>query len=150
MRRVRWGSVLAVVALFAIVYLVYNYFPSGYSVSGGVGIWASASPSKIMPGNSTVISVEIKNMDSENQMLVQVRGLSYDDNLFFDNTYSQSDSSDGIMLGPQAVRKISFKMRSKKEALAGRYPVDISALEVGKEEGGAMSRVFIDVEAPKT
>ena len=152
MYRIRWGSVIGVVLLFAVVYMiytssgVYDLIPTGYEVKDGVGIWADISPKKVAPGNSTVLEVEIKNMDSDKEIMLSVKGLSYDDNLFFDNTYSQSDSSDAIMMGPQAVRKISFKMKTKGKALNGKYPVDVTAVEVGKHEDGVKTRVFVEIE----
>jgi hypothetical protein len=147
-QRVRWRSVLAVVLLIIVCYLIYTSLPGGYSVGGGIGIWASIDPTSIAPGEPVVVSVELKNMRSDKGLMVYIRGLTYNENLFFDETYAQSYTSQKISIGPQEIRRLSLKMRSKDVILDGKYALDSSAYEEGKE-AGASQRIFLDVSTKK-
>ena len=144
--RVRWGSVIALLLLVALIYVLLTNLPGGYQVGGGIGIWAQANPSSVQPGDTSTIEVEMKNMDSDKEKTVFVRAITYDQNLFFDQTYAQTYQSEKIKVGPQEVRKISFILKTKPTVLDGRYRIDIKALEEARETNGAESKIFFDVK----
>jgi hypothetical protein len=143
--RVRWTSVIALVLLIAAVFLLFQYFPTGYQVLDGVGIKATATPAKIAPGGSSSVDVEVKNMKSDMDVTVVIKGQTYDKNVFFDDTYAQTYGSQAVTLGPQESRKITLKLKSKPETLQGKYTLDFTAVPTG-EDKGAQTRISLTVE----
>lgn len=147
--RIRWPSVIAVLLLFVALYLAYTYIPSGYQVGGGIGLYAGLEPSAIVPGEDAVVEVELKNMNSDKGLEVYIKGLTYHESLFFEDTYAQTYTSSKITIGPQEIRKLSLKLRSREGIMDGKYAIDLKAYENGKEDKGAKQRVFIEIQQDK-
>jgi hypothetical protein len=143
--RIKWRSVLAVILLIALVAVIYQSMPGGYSVASGVGIRVSADPTTVSPGGSSVVDVELKNVNEKGDVSVVVTAKTYDVNLYFDELQSQSYKSALINIGPQETRRISVKVASKKGILQGNYNIDFTATQDGNEKG-ASARLPLTVE----
>lgn len=144
-KRIRWGSVIALALLVVFFFTFLGSFPSGYEVGGQVGLKVVAKPEKIHPGGSTVLEIELKNLNPEATVDVVVEGQTHDNNLIFEESYTQTYRSASIKVGPQGVRKTSFRVKTKPGTLEGRYRIDVLAKDQ-LSDGRADSRVFVDVE----
>lgn len=144
--RIRWGSVIALVLLVLAFYVLYTSAPSGYNVSGGVGIFAEVDPAVASPGQTINIKVELKNMYSDKGMTVVLRGKTYNDMIFFDETFAQTYSSKQITIGPQEIRRINILLRTKSDIYIGKYTIDLEASEANKPQGIAKQRVSVDID----
>ena len=148
--RIRWTSVFALVLLLGLIYLLITTLPGGYSVEGDIGLYAFSDPPSIEPNKEALMEVEIKNINSVSEMTVVITGLTYDSNLIFFDTYSQNFLSDPINIGPQEVRRVAFRIRSKPEALFGEYRVKISAEKVGQPDTKVEQFVPLKISRPFT
>jgi len=144
--RIRWRSVIALLLLVACAYILLANMPSGYNVGGGIGLWAQAKPDTIKPGATSYVLVELKNLQAKEGMVVSITGLTYDENLIFDDTYAQTYSGQPITIGPEELRKLSFKIRARDGILPGEYRVLIRAEQAGKP-GTAEKSVTVNVDA---
>ncbi len=150
--RIRWRSVLAVLLLIAVVIIIFTQLPTGYEVGAGgnIGLWAAVEPASIVPGDEAVVNVELKNMNTEKGLNVIVTGETYTELLSFEvSRYDKLFQSEKISVGPQEIRRLSVKMRSKQGILDGKYSIDVKAFEEGKEDSGAKQRVFIEIAEKK-
>ncbi len=145
--RIKWKSLIALALLIGTVYVVLNSIPTGYQVGGDIGLWAEVRPDVIGSSDIATVEVELKNMKEKDSILVLVKCTTHDENLLFDDTYAQTYQSKPITIGPQEIRKIDFKIRSRPSILPGEYRVNVIAEEVGNEEKGRAERsVPITVE----
>ncbi|MBD3388216.1 MAG: hypothetical protein GF416_03980 [Candidatus Altiarchaeales archaeon] len=148
--RIRWRSVIAVLLLVAVAALLFTSMPSGFRVTGGVGLKVKADPAKIPPGGSTTLQIELKNVESDEKATLVVEGNANDDDIYFEESYTQSYRSMSIPIGPQGTRKTSFKVKTKPGILEGRYTIDVTARnEQDPESREARTRVFLEVESRK-
>jgi uncharacterized membrane protein len=143
--RIRWKSVLAVILLLGVAVVVLQYMPSSYQVSNGVGIKVSPNPSTISPGGSSVVDIELKNVNADKDLTVNLDTRTYDRNILFDAANSQTYRISSISIGPQETRKLNLKVKSNPETMQGTYTIDFKAIPLG-EDKGAESRVSIKVE----
>ncbi|MFH1055829.1 MAG: hypothetical protein V1744_07045 [Candidatus Altiarchaeota archaeon] len=145
--RIRWKSVIAVILLVAVAYTLIQYFPGGYQTSGNIGLKVSAKPDSMTPGGSTTLEVEVKNMNSKEEVTVTIRGRTFEKEIMFADTQTQNYASDPIQIGPQGVRKLSLSVKSSRAALEGEYPVEVTVSAEGVDKPPE-KMVLIKVERP--
>jgi hypothetical protein len=143
--RIRWRSVIALVLFVAVIFLLFRSMPGSYQVLGGVGIRVTADPATVAPGGSSVLSVELKNEKTTGDASVVVKAQTYDKNVYFDDSNSQTYGSASISIGPQETRKITLKVKTRPEALQGQYTLDFTAVPQG-EDKGPQNRLSLTVE----
>ena len=143
--RIRWRSVLAALLLLAVLAVVWKTMPSGFSVFGGVGIRVTATPSSVGPGGSSVLEVELQNVNAKGDVSMTVKAQTYDRNIYFEESNSQTYGSSSITIGPQETRKVKLKVKTRPEALEGQYSLDFTATQPG-EEKGPETRITLTVE----
>lgn len=145
--RIKWRSILAVLLLVAVIAVIFFSLPAGSETSSsGIRISASIDTSSINAGDTMTVDVELQNMNSDKGLEVYLKGLTYTELLFFDETYSQTFTTSKITIGPQERRRLAILLRSKPGILDGKYSVDLTAFEYNKEDAGAMQRVFVELE----
>jgi len=143
--RIRWQSVLALLLFVVVIVVLFKSLPGGYQIGGGLGLKVTANPWKIVPGDSTTLDVELKNINKDRNVSVIVKAQTYDKNLFFEESYAQSYGTASISLGPQEMRKLKFKVKSKPDIIEGKYTIDFSATPTG-EGKGVENRVSLEIE----
>ncbi len=143
--RIRWRSVLAVLLFVAVLAVLFTSFPTGYSIGGGMGLKVKANPDRIKPGGTATLETELKNVRADENIVVTIHAKTYDSDLVFEESYSQEYESLDIAIGPEGVRKTSFRVKCKPTAYEGRYPIDVYASAEG-EDRQAETRVFVTVE----
>ncbi|MFH1403178.1 MAG: hypothetical protein ABIH11_02795 [Candidatus Altiarchaeota archaeon] len=143
--RIKWRSVFALLIVIGAIYFLVNSLPSSYQVKNNIALKTTADPEVIMPGGTSTITVEVKNLDKEKSITVSVKAKTTDNSMFFSTTYSGDYLKGGILIGPQESRKLNFDVKSKAGSLEGRYGITVEAVEDGSVEGAAET-VFINVE----
>ena len=131
--------------MFVVIVLLAKNFPGGYQVGGNVGIYVNANPSTIEPGGTSTLEVELKNVNSKDEIIATVKGQTFDDDITFSEGDSKAYTSQSIKIGPEGVKKITVKVKSKATALQGKYPIDITATAEDADKS-AQQRVFLTVE----
>jgi hypothetical protein len=144
-KRIRWRSVIALILFVAVLFVLFKSMPGSYQVLGAVGIRVTADPSTVAPGGSSVLDVELKNVNAKEAATVTFKAQTTDRNIYFEDSNSQTYGSASISIGPQETRKIKLKVKTKTEALEGQYTLDFSALPQG-EDKGPETRVTLTVE----
>jgi len=145
LKRVRWGSVAALAFMVFLVAAILLYsFGSGYEMGEDVGLKVSMNPSKVEPGSYASVEVELKNPNDSRNISVTVTAVTYESDIVFAESFTQVHETTPITIGPQGIRRISFRVKSKPETLEGRYSLDVSASADSSDP--ATSRVFLDVE----
>jgi hypothetical protein len=143
--RIRWKSIIALILLLGAGYAAVSMMQGGYSIGGDVGLRVTANPSKVQPGSSSALDVELRNMDDKKDLTVVVSAQTYDRSLYFEENTAQTYTGQPVKLGPQETRRISLKVKTKPEILQGKYSVDFKATPQGDDKG-AENRVFLTVE----
>jgi uncharacterized membrane protein len=143
--RIKWRSVVALILFVAVLVLLWQSMPGSFAVGSGVGIRVSPNPATIVPGGSTSLDVELKNVKDKGDVSVVVKAQAYDKNLAFDDSGTQNYGSASITLGPQETRKVKLKVKSQPGILEGKYTFDFIAVPSG-EDIGAETRVSLTVE----
>ncbi|MFH0862712.1 MAG: hypothetical protein V1875_06770 [Candidatus Altiarchaeota archaeon] len=145
--RIRWRSVLALLLFVAVLAVIWKTMPSGFSVVGGVGIRVTADPSSVSPGGSSVLDVEMQNVNAKGDVSVTVNAQTYDRNIYFEDSNSQTYGSSSITVGPQETRKVKLKVKTRPETLEGQYSLDFKATQQGDDKGPE-TRIALTVEKP--
>jgi len=133
------------ILLVAAFLMLVQYVPGGFTEGGGVGIRVIPNPAKISPGQYSMMEIELKNVNNDKDLTVVLTAATYDKNVFFDESYTQSYGSASINIGPQETRKMSLKVKTKPDTMQGKYTVDFKAKPAG-EDKGAETRVFLAVD----
>jgi len=142
--RIRWKSIFAMLLLAAAAYVIVQAMPGGYSVGGNVGIRVTAEPSKVSPGESSMVDIELKNMRDKEDINVIVTADTHDKDVFFDESYAQTYGSQSINIGPLGKKKFVWKVRTKPEVMQGEYVIDFKAST--KDSNGAETKLYLVVE----
>ena len=135
--------------LVAVLAVLLKSIPLGYTVGGEVGLKVKANPDKVVPGGTSTLEVELKNVNPDKNVAVIVEARAHDSDLYFVESYTQAYRASSIRIGPEGVRKTSFNVKCKPTTLEGKYRIDVSAKDEGKEKG-AEAQVFITVEKGKS
>lgn len=136
---------LALALLLAVLASLIEYAPSGFSEEAGIGLKVKAKPARIEPGSETTLEIELRNTNTDRNLSVVVTGKSFESVIVFAESFNQDYGSAPIRIGPEGTRKISLAVKTKPEALEGKYPIDVMAMEEGQVEG-PKSRVFLEIE----
>jgi len=131
--------------VFVVIVLLIRNFPGSYQVGGNVGLYVNANPSTIEPGGTSTLEVELKNVNSKDEITATVKGQTFDDDITFSEGDSKTYASQSIKIGPEGVKRITVKVKSKASALQGKYPIDVTATAQGGDKS-AQQRVFLTVE----
>ena len=145
LHRIKWRSILALILFVAVLFVLFKSMPGSYKELGGVGVRVTADPATVAPGGSSVLDVELKNVNSKDATTVTYKAQTTDKNIYFEDSNSQSYGSASISIGPQETRKIKLKVKTKPETLEGEYTLDFIALPQGGDNGPE-TRVTLTVE----
>jgi hypothetical protein len=143
--RIRWRSVIALILLVIVAAVLLKTMPGSFATVGSVGIRVTADPSSVSPGASSTLDVELKNVNAKGDVTVTVKAQTYDRNIYFEDSNSQTYGSASISIGPQETRKIKMKVKTRPETLEGQYSLDFSALSSGSDKGPE-TRLTLSVE----
>jgi uncharacterized protein (DUF58 family) len=142
--RIKWRSVLAVALIIGVLFILGSNLPSGYNVSGNVGVGVSISPATVRAGEASDIEVRLRNYDRDGHITVVVKGQTYEPEIIFSDDGGQSFVSAPIRIGPEGERKIVVSVKSQASTLSGKYPVDIVA-RTEDMVNPPKNRVFLNV-----
>jgi len=145
LKRIRWIPVLSALIILSIIALLILSIPVKYSVKGKIGLSASAKPDKISVGEKSTLTIEVKNLDKNDEKIINIDAETFDDKFLFTKTEERTISRNGILVGPQEERKIEFDIKPTGNALPGKYRIDVTAREKSYPEG-SKDTVYIKVE----
>ena len=142
--KVRWGSVIVLLALIVLVlFIIYSKLPK-YEVTGNVGLKTAVDPVKIKLGERSSIQIEVMNNDKDEKIVIDVEAKTYDTGFIFVKTSSTKFSEKNILVGPNEARKLKFEVKAISNTLPGKYRVDVIARQKSYPEG-AKNTIYIDV-----